>query len=36
MILSIEDDDNHQEKYLERATSTTSSEHTYSFDESDV
>jgi hypothetical protein len=37
MILSIEDtDDDHQEKHLERSKSTTSSERTYSFDESDV
>ncbi|CAF2398392.1 unnamed protein product [Rotaria sp. Silwood2] len=34
MILSIEDND--QEKHLERSSSTTSSERTYSFDESDV
>ncbi|CAF4523695.1 unnamed protein product [Rotaria sp. Silwood1] len=38
MILSIEDNDvdNDEEQYLERSSSTTSSERTYSFDESDV
>ena len=36
MILSIEDVDDDQDKYFERSTSTTSSEKTYSFDESDV
>jgi hypothetical protein len=38
MILSIEDndDDNYQEKDLVRFKSRTSSEQTYSFDESDV
>jgi hypothetical protein len=37
MIINIEDDDeNFEEKHLERSKSTTSSERTYSFDESDV
>ncbi|CAF3531012.1 unnamed protein product [Rotaria sordida] len=38
MILSIEDDDldNDEKKHFEQSTSTTNSEQTYSFDESDV
>ena len=36
MILSIEDNDTPHKKHLERSKSTTSSERTYSFDESDV
>ncbi len=37
MILNIEDDDdNDRENSFQRSKSTTSSERTYSFDESDV